>query len=119
MSTEQDQHAHGRPAEGLGRYAELASELTRTTLSVTERALAQFVRQGEVAAEHAERLVEEIIARSVESSGALARLVRSEVERTIERAGFVRSEDFEALRRQVDALRAELESRDVGQRSAP
>lgn len=112
MSTEQDRQLHDRPAEGLGSYAELASDLTRTTLSVTERALAQFVRQGEGAAEHAERLVEEVIARSVERSGALAQLVRSEVERTIERAGFVRSEELEALRRQVDVLRAELDARD-------
>ncbi|HSJ43714.1 MAG TPA: phasin family protein [Euzebyales bacterium] len=115
MTMEKDQQPHGRPADGLGRYAELASDLTRTTLGVTERALAQFVRQGEVAAEHAERVVEEIIARSVEGSGALARLVRGEVERTIERAGFVTSEELEALRRQVDALRAELDARDVGQ----
>jgi polyhydroxyalkanoate synthesis regulator phasin len=114
MSTEQDRQVRGRPADGLGRYAELASDLTRTTLSVTERALAHFVRQGEVAAEHVERLIEDVVARSVEGSGVLAQLVRSEVERTIERAGFVRSEDLEALRRQVDVLRAELEARDDG-----
>lgn len=114
MSTEQDRHADDRPADGLGRYAELASELTRMTLGVTEHALAQFVRQGEVAAEHAERLVEEVIARSVEGSGALATLVRGEVERTIERAGFVRSEELEELRRQVEALQAELAARDEG-----
>lgn len=114
MSTDQDQGAGGRQADGLGRYAELASDLTRTTLHVTERALAQFVRQGEVAADRAERLVEEIISRSVEGSGALAALVRTEVERTIERAGFVRSEELDALRRQVDALRAELAMRDDG-----
>lgn len=114
MSTEQDRRATDRPAEGLGRYAELASDITRTTFSVTERALAQFVRQGEVAADHVERLVDDVIARSVEGSGALAQLVRGEVERTIERAGFVRSEELEAVRRQVDILRAELEARDDG-----
>jgi len=114
MSIEQDRHADDRPADGLGRYAELASELTRMALGVTERGLAQFVRQGEVAAEHAERLVEEVIARSVEGSGALAMLVRGEVERTIERAGFVRSEELEELRRQVEALQAELAARDEG-----
>jgi len=114
MSTEQDQHADDRAAEGLGRYAELASEFTRMTLGVTERALAQFVRQGEVAAEHAERMVEEVIARSVEGSGALATLVRGEVQRTIERAGFARSDELEALRSQVEGLRAELTARDEG-----
>ena len=114
MTTDTDHQDQEHPTDGLGRYAELASELTRTTLGVTERALAQFVRHGEVAAEHAERLVEEVIARSVERSGALARLVRNEVGRTIERAGFVRADELQALRREVGALRAELEAHDHG-----
>lgn len=97
-----------RPADGMQRYAELATGLTRTTLGVTERALAHFVRQGEVAAEHAERVVEEVIARSIEGSGALARLVRSEVERTAERAGFVRASDLADLRDEVRTLRAQV-----------
>ncbi|HEX6257238.1 MAG TPA: hypothetical protein VFZ70_15625 [Euzebyales bacterium] len=93
------------PADGVQRYADLAADLTRTTLDVTERALAHFVRQGEVAAEHAERIVEDVIARSVESSGALTRLVRAEVERAVERAGFVRASELESLRREVRRLR--------------
>jgi len=93
----------------LGRYVELASGLTRTTLSTTERLLAQFVRQGEQAAGHAERLLDELVARSVEGSGALARLVRSEVERVVERAGFVRAEEVTKLRREVEELRREVE----------
>jgi polyhydroxyalkanoate synthesis regulator phasin len=93
------------PADGVQRYAELAAGLTRSTLDVTERALAHFVRQGEVAAEHAERIVEDVIARSVESSGALTRLVRAEVERAVARAGFVRASELEALQREVRRLR--------------
>lgn len=73
--------------EGLQRYLDLASDVTRTTVGTTERLLAQFVRQGEVAAEHAERVVDDIVARSVEGSGAVAQLVRAEVERAVERAG--------------------------------
>jgi polyhydroxyalkanoate synthesis regulator phasin len=95
------------PADGVQRYAELAAGLTRSTLDVTERALAHFVRQGEVAAEHAERIVEDVLARSIESSGALTRLVRAEVERAVERAGFVRASELEALRREVRRLREE------------
>ena len=93
-------------SDGLHRYLEVASGLTRTTLGVTERAVAQFVRQGEVAAEHAERLLDEVVARSVEGSGAVAQAVRQEVERAIARAGFVRREEFDALRRDVEALRS-------------
>ncbi|MBW3604839.1 MAG: hypothetical protein KY460_08010 [Actinobacteria bacterium] len=113
-------------SDELQRYLEVASDVTRTTLGVTERAVAQFVRQGEVAAEHAERLVDELIARSVESSGAVAHLVRAEVERAIERAGFVRSEELEALRDEVGVLRRQaaehngstppVRSSDVGER---
>jgi polyhydroxyalkanoate synthesis regulator phasin len=94
--------------EGLQRYLELASGLTRTTLGTTERMLAGFVRQGEVAAEHAERLLDEIVARSVEGSGALARLVTSEVEQAVERAGYARAEEVDELRHEVEALRARL-----------
>lgn len=114
MTTQQDRPDSDRPPEGLGRYADLAAELTRTTMGVTERALAQFVRQGEVAAERAERLVEEVIARSVEGSGALAQQVRAEVERAIERAGFARADEVEALRREVEVLRDRLAVRDDG-----
>ena len=94
--------------DGLHRYLNLASGLTRTTLTTTERVLAGFVRQGEVAAEHAERVIDEIIARSVDSSGALARLVRAEVEQAVERAGYVRVEEVTQLRREVESLRAQL-----------
>jgi polyhydroxyalkanoate synthesis regulator phasin len=114
MTIDQDTPAgHERAIDSLGRYAELAAGLTRTTLSVTERALAQFVRQGEVAAEHAERLVEDVITRSVQGSGAVGQLVRGEVERAIGRAGFARADELEGLRREVDALRAELTARDA------
>ena len=92
--------------DGWQRYLDMASGLTRTTMDTTERVLAGFVRQGEVAAEHAERLLDEIVARSVEGSGALARLITSEVEQAVERAGYVRAEEVEELRRGIAGLRA-------------
>lgn len=92
-------------SDGLQRYLEVASGLTRTTLGATERAVAQFVRQGEVAAEHAERLLDEMIAKSVASSGAVAQLVRAEVDRAVERAGFVRGTELDALRAEIAELR--------------
>lgn len=95
-------------SDGLQRYLEVASGLTRTTLGVTERALAQFVRQGEVAADHAERLLDDVIARSVDGSGAVAQLVRTEVTRALERAGVARAEEVDELRRQVDELTRRL-----------
>ena len=100
------------PNDGLQRYVDLATGLTRTTLSTTERLLAQVARQGEVAAEHAERLLDDVVARSVEGSDALARLIRSEVERAVERAGFVRAEEVAQLRREIEGLRARLGARD-------
>jgi polyhydroxyalkanoate synthesis regulator phasin len=95
-------------SDGLQRYLEVASGLTRTTLGVTERAVAQFVREGEAAAEHAERLLDEVVARSVEGSGALAKLVRTEVARALERAGVARADEVGELRRQVDELTMRL-----------
>lgn len=104
-------------SDGLQRYLEVASDITRTTVGATERALAQFVRQGEVAAEHAERLLEDVIARSVESSGAVAQLVRAEVAGAIERAGFVRSGDLDTLRVEVAELRRQLAERNGAARA--
>lgn len=106
-------------SDGLQRYLDVASGLTRTTIGVTERALAQFVRQGEVAAEHAERLLDEVVARSVEGSGAVAQLVRAEVERAIERTGFVRADEMDSLRAEVDALRGQLAARNGDLTSDP
>lgn len=98
-------------SDGLQRYLELASEVTRTTIGTTERLLAQFVRQGEVAAEAAERVLDELVTRSVEGSEAVSHLVRAEVERAVERAGFVRIEEVDELRRQIDLLRSQLAGR--------
>jgi polyhydroxyalkanoate synthesis regulator phasin len=102
--------------DALQRYVDLASELTRTTVGVTERLLAGFVRQGEVATEHAEHLIEDLVTRSIEGSGALAQLVRSEVEQAVARAGYVRADEVEELRREVDHLRARLAARDGDER---
>ena len=119
MTAAGDQAPSGGPLDGLHRYADLVSELTRATWSTTERLLAQFVRQGEVAAEHAERLLDEVVARSVEGSGALAHLVRTEVEHAVERAGYVRADEVEALRREVAALRARLVAHNGERTAAP
>lgn len=105
-------------SDGLQHYLEVASDITRTTVGATERALAQFVRQGEVAAEHAERLLDDVIARSVESSGAVAQLVRSEVAGAIERAGFVRAADLDILRSEVADLRRQVAAGNDAARAA-
>lgn len=108
--------------DGVLRYRALASGLTRAALGTTERLLAGFVRQGEVAADHAERLLDDVIARSVESGGALAQLVRSEIERGIEHAGLVRAQELDRTRAQLHAeleqLRAEVRAVRGEQRSA-
>lgn len=106
-------------SDGLQHYLEVASGLTRTTLGATERAVAQFVRQGEVAAEYAERLLDEVIARSVDGSGAVAQLVRTEVARALERAGVARAEEVEELRRQVDELARRLAAGGLAAESPP
>lgn len=94
--------------DGIDRISDLASGLTRSTFDRTEKLLAQFVRQGEVAADHAERLLDQVIARSVEGGGALAQLVRTEVERAVAQAGVARTEDVAVTRRDVDALRGDV-----------
>jgi uncharacterized membrane protein YccC len=86
--------------DGLQHYVDLATGLTRTTLSTTERLLAQIAR------------LDDVVARSVEGSDALARVIRSEVDHAVERAGFVRAEEVAQLRREIERLRARLGARD-------
>ncbi len=88
-----------RPLEGLVGV----TSLTRRGAESIVRAL---VQQGEVAADRAERAVDELLVRSERNRSALAELVRRETERVVARLGLARQEDVDVLAARVARLEA-------------
>ncbi|MFO8076475.1 MAG: phasin family protein [Actinomycetota bacterium] len=91
-----------RPLEGL-------VGVTSLTRRGAESIVRTLVQQGEVAADRAERAVDELLARSERNRSALAELVRTETERVVARLGLARDEDLDALAERVARLEAALE----------
>lgn len=92
----------------LGRVAALTGRGAGTVVRT-------LVRQGEVAAERAEHIVDELLGRSEAGRDALAGLVRGETERVVNGLGLARQADLDELRRRV----GDLEARRPAPGSAP
>jgi len=96
-----------RPLEGL-------VGVTSLTRRGAESIVRTLVQQGEVAADRAERAVDELLARSERNRSALAELVRTETERAVGRLGLARQEDVDALAERVARLEAAAEPVEPG-----
>jgi polyhydroxyalkanoate synthesis regulator phasin len=92
------------------RYIEAASGLTDMTQQRAERVVKSLVKQGEVAAERAEKAVDELLSRSEQNRKAFSGVVRSETEKAIGRLGVARQRDLDRLERRI----AQLEQRAAG-----
>lgn len=90
------------------RYAESATGLTQVTRQRAENIIKGLVKQGEVAADRAEKAIDDLMNRSERNRKALATLVRSETERAVERLGLARQRDVDQLRSKVEKLEAEV-----------
>jgi len=100
------------------RYAEAASVLGDLTRRGAESLVRTLVRRGEVAADAAESLVDDLLARSDRNRRWLAAQVAAETERTVARLGLARQRDVDrtdaraaALAARLDALEARLDTR--------
>ena len=91
----------------LQRSLDGLTGVTALTRRGAERLARSMVARGEVAADRAERVVDELLARSERNRRMLGELVRTETERAVERLGLARQADLEALERRV----ADLEGR--------
>lgn len=89
------------------RYIETATELTAVTRRGAEAVVRNLVKQGEVAADRAERSVEDLLARSERNRRVIGDLVTREVERTVERLGLVRREELDRVADRVARLERE------------
>jgi polyhydroxyalkanoate synthesis regulator phasin len=69
-----------------------------------ESVVRTLVKQGEVAADRAERAIEDLLGFSEANRRAVVTLVRSETERAVARLGLVRQAEVDALRARVEQL---------------
>lgn len=90
------------------RYLDLATGLTDVTRKGAEAVVRALVKQGEVAADRAERAVDELLQRSEANRKVVAALVRAETERAVGRLGLASQAEVDRLREEVAALRAQV-----------
>ncbi|QBI21581.1 hypothetical protein ER308_19750 [Egibacter rhizosphaerae] len=103
-----------------GRYLDLAGGIVAVPRRTAEAVVQRLVQQGEVAAERAEHVVDDLLARSERNRGAIAEVVTAEVERVVDRLGLARQADLDRLERRVDALAREVdEARAAADRASP
>ena len=88
----------------VDRYLEIASGLTGLTIETAERIVARLVKEGEIAADRAERVVHDLIAASREGNETLTGRVRDEVERAIDRFDLARMADLDRLEERMVKL---------------
>jgi polyhydroxyalkanoate synthesis regulator phasin len=90
------------------RYLEAASGLTETTQHRAEQVVKSLVRQGELAAERAEKAVDDLLKRSEQNRKAFSAIVRSETEKAVGRLGLARQADLDRLERKLDRIERDL-----------
>jgi len=98
------QHEEAHVNSTWQRYLDMASGLTQVTQRKAESVVKTLVRQGEVAADRAERVVDELLTRSDANRKAIASLVKTETQRAVERLNLARQRDVERLETKVTKL---------------
>lgn len=86
------------------RYLDLANGLGQVTQRGAEVVVKALVKQGEIAADFAERAVDDLLARSEANRQAVRTMVEAEMDRAIARLGLVRREEVDRLRSRIEGL---------------
>lgn len=112
----------GLPSIGaLKNYLELATGLTEVTASKARDAAFALIAQGmslgtkqpaEVAAS-VQQAADDLVAMSKTNRDMLVGMIRTEVDRTVGRMGFVREDELAALRARVEKLEAASQEQTV------
>lgn len=90
------------------RYLELATGVTRVTRDRAEAVVRSLVKQGEVAADRAERAVDDLLSRSESNRTGLLEMVRAETERAVAALGLAPRSAVDELAAEVARLRERL-----------
>jgi polyhydroxyalkanoate synthesis regulator phasin len=86
------------------RYLDAATDVSIVTRQRAEQVVKALVKQGEVAAERAEKAVDELLKRSEQNRKVMGALVRSETEKAVGRLGLARQADIDRLERKIAQL---------------
>jgi len=84
--------------------------VAQVTLGGAEAVVRTLVRQGEVAADRAEQVLDDLLGRSENNREAITALVTGEIDRAVGRLGLVRAQDLDGLRERVAELEARIAS---------
>lgn len=91
------------------RYIEIATGLTSVTVQAAERIVQRLVKEGEVAADRAERTVADLIEASQRNRETIMELVREEVDRAVDKIGPVAGIDLADLEKRLFGRTAETD----------
>lgn len=86
------------------KYWGMASGLVEATQKRAEPVVRAMVKQGEIAAEKAEKAIDELLKASQSNRKALSALVRAETEKAVDRLGLVHRRELRRLERKVETL---------------
>jgi len=95
-------------------YLEMALGMTEASRKKAVKVAKKLVGTGEVTAEQLQGMADDLVKTSAANRDALAKLVRSELERALSRMGVARADEVTALTARVRRLEAQL----AGSRSA-
>lgn len=101
------------------RYLDAAAALGDLTRRGAESVVRTLVRRGEVAADAAESLVDDVLARSDRNRRWVAALVAAETERTVARLGLARQRDLDHAEMLVTALTSRVAALEARAGDAP
>jgi len=101
--------------EDLRGYIQVATGLTEVTTAKAREIVSSLLTQGLALSTKApdiigqvQQLTDELLTTGKDNREMLIGLIRTEVDRTVGRMGFVREDELAALRRQVQRLEEEL-----------
>lgn len=90
------------------KYWDMASGLVEATQKRAEPVVRALVKQGEIAAERAEKAVDELLTMSQSNRKTISKMVREETKKAVDRFGLVRQKEIAHLERKVERLERKL-----------
>ena len=110
----------------LRGYLQLANGLSEVTAAKAKEVAANLIAQGLILSTKApdlvgqvQELADDLLSTSRNNREMLVGLVRTEVDRTVSRMGFVREDELAAVRRHIQRIEQELHSQTGGVKKSP
>jgi polyhydroxyalkanoate synthesis regulator phasin len=95
-------------ADAWRSYLEMAYGLSKTSRKKAEKAVREVVGKSGAKASELQQMVEDLLATSGSNRDALVEVIRTELDRALNRVGLAKAEEVAALRERVAELEASL-----------